>query len=275
MNHPDTDTCGQCGAILSRAGGEEKRNYCSNCGAVPGAYDTVAPKSLEIKGASQADAQSNLQPASLDKSWLEFARPTNQSESIFAKALAETLRISRALGLPPGVADDAARLCGRAFMKSMTRGSSLEAVAAATVYAACRAKSIGVTVEEVAAVSGSDRTEIVRVFRRLQRELRLSLPAPSIVEYLPRIMASLKLDGRRDVAEAAVQVASKAQELSSAQGKNPSSLAACCVYVASTNLGIGVTQRRLAGAAFVTENTIRRTCSFLREVCEIRVRQPN
>jgi transcription initiation factor TFIIIB Brf1 subunit/transcription initiation factor TFIIB len=49
----------------------------------------------------------------------------------------------------------------------------------------------------------------------------------------------------------------------SAQGRNPSALAAGCIYLATMELGVHITQKQLARAAFVTDNTIRRTNSYL------------
>lgn len=212
---------------------------------------------------TNVDAWSNAQSADLPKGWLDFARPADQGESAFAAVLAEALRLSLTLRLPKTVSEEASKLCGQAFKKSATRGSSLQALASAAVYASCRMVSFGLTVEEVAEVTGIPRADIVRTFRKLQRRLKLNIPAPSVDEYLPRMVTSLKLSQSIDIVELASQNAVAAQRLRSAQGRNPSALAAGCVYLAASELGIHVTHRQLAKSSFVAENTIRRTCAYL------------
>lgn len=172
------------------------------------------------------------------------------------------------LFLPKDAPRSASELCAKVFAKSVTRGASLDALAGAVVYAVCRQQSLGLTVEEVAAASGARRGEVVRLFRRLQRKLRLPMPSPAVEEYLPRLFASLRPSSNQDLVQAARSLAQKAQESQMAQGRNPSALAAACIYITALERGEWVSQRRLAQLAFVAEATIRSACFLLKAIIQ-------
>src|SRR5208337_3598390 len=78
-----------------------------------------------------------------------------------------------ALGLPRNVRETAAVVYRDAVDKNLIRGRSIEGVAAAALYAACRQCSVPRTLDEIAEVSRVSRKEIGRTYRFISRELGL------------------------------------------------------------------------------------------------------
>jgi len=74
-------------------------------------------------------------------------------------------------GLPRNVRETAAVVYRDAVDKNLIRGRSIEGVAAAALYAACRQCSVPRTLDEIAEVSRVSRKEIGRTYRFISREL--------------------------------------------------------------------------------------------------------
>ena len=86
--------------------------------------------------------------------------------------------MASALGLPRNVRETAAVVYRDAVDKNLIRGRSIEGVAAAALYAACRQCSVPRTLDEIAEVSRVSRKEIGRTYRFISRELASSCSRP-------------------------------------------------------------------------------------------------
>jgi transcription initiation factor TFIIB len=170
------------------------------------------------------------------------------------RALSEIERIASALGLPESVAETAATTYRRAQGEGFLHGRSIEATAAACVYAAARFQRLPRPLGDVAEHAQADEEDIGRTYRRLSETLNLAVPITYPTDLLPGIVSDLELAPPLQERARALIEATPEEDV---VGKNPSSVAAAAVYRAGRQLGRSVTQSEVAEAAGVTEVTLR------------------
>jgi len=176
-------------------------------------------------------------------------------------AFQEIRRLRSAESLPTQVRDQACSLFRTAQKESLLRGRSLEGFAAACVYAACRINTVSRTIEETVATAKADRAEFQAAYDALNRELGLPVEPTSPAEYLPRYASELDLSSA--VERRAEKLVDRTRKEGIANGRNPSGVAAACLYTAAKEVDAEVTQRRVAEVASVTPVTIRKTFQAL------------
>jgi transcription initiation factor TFIIB len=203
------------------------------------------------------------------RKWQRRIRVSDASERNLAFALSELDRIASKLGLPRNVRENAAVLYRGAVEKGLIRGRSIEGVAAAALYAACRRCRVPRTLDEIAEASRVDRKEIGRTYRFLARELGIKLAPTNPIDYVPRFASELGLPG--EVESKAISILQKAAEKGLTSGRGPTGVAAAAIYIASVLLGNRRTQRDVAEVAGVTEVTIRNRYKELTEHLDIDV----
>jgi len=196
-------------------------------------------------------------------------RVSNATERNLAFALSELDRMASALGLPRNVRETAAVVYRDAVDKNLIRGRSIEGVAAAALYAACRQCSVPRTLDEIAEVSRVSRKEIGRTYRFISRELGLKLLPTSPIDYVPRFCSGLQLKG--EVQSRAVEILRQAGERELTSGRGPTGVAAAAIYISSILGGERRTQREVAEVAGVTEVTIRNRYKELAEKLDIEI----
>ena len=173
------------------------------------------------------------------------------------------------LGLPRTVRETAAVVYRKAVDKNLIRGRSIEGVAAAALYAACRQCSVPRTLDEIEEVSRVSRKEIGRTYRFISRELALKLMPTSPIDYVPRFCSGLNLKG--EVQSKSVEILRQASEKELTSGRGPTGVAAAAIYIASILCGERRTQREVADVAGVTEVTIRNRYKELAEELDIEI----
>jgi transcription initiation factor TFIIB len=203
------------------------------------------------------------------RKWQRRIRVSDATERNLAYALSELDRMASSLGLPRNVREIAAMLYRRAVEQRLIRGRSIEGVAAAALYAACRQSRIPRTLDEVAEVSRVGKKEIGRSYRFIARELRLSIPPTSPIDYVPRFISELKLLG--EVQAEAIQILKQAANKGLTSGRGPTGVAAAAIYVASVLANSRRTQREVAAVARVTEVTVRNRYKELVEKLDLEV----
>ena len=174
----------------------------------------------------------------------------------------EIRRLTAALSLPTQLREMASTLFRSAQSEDLVRGRSLEGFAAACVYAACRTQRVSRTVEEVVREARADRAELRAAYGALNRELGLPTGPIDPVEYIPRYATRLEVGA--DVERRAREYAVDCRESGRTAGRNPSGVAAACLYTAARDCGGDVTQADVAEVADVTPVTVRNTYTDLR-----------
>ncbi|HEC80907.1 MAG TPA: transcription initiation factor IIB [Thermoplasmatales archaeon] len=201
------------------------------------------------------------------RKWQRRIRVSNATERNLAVALSELDRMASAMGLPRNVRETAAMVYRKAVIKNLIRGRSIEGVAAAALYAACRQCGVPRTLDEIADASRVSRKEIGRTYRFIARELGLKLMPTSPQDYISRFCSELKLSG--DVQAKAIEILKEAADKELTSGRGPTGVAAAAIYIASILCGERRTQREVADVAGVTEVTIRNRYKELAERLDI------
>ena len=131
----------------------------------------------------------------------------------------------------------------------------MEAVAASSIYSACREHGIPRSLDEISSYSRASRRDIARCYRKVVRQLGLKVPLPSPADFVPRICERLGLS--HATAKRAVQIVERAREMGLAQMKRPETIAAAAVYLAALLCGDPRPQRTVAEAAGASEVALR------------------
>jgi transcription initiation factor TFIIB len=189
------------------------------------------------------------------RKWQRRIRISDATERNLAIALGELDRMASGLGLPRNVRETAAMIYRKAAMKNLVRGRSIEGVASASLYAACRQCHVPRTLEEISATSHIAKKEVGRNYRYIARELELKLMPTTPKDYISRFCSELKLSNAVHLKTLEILQHATQKELTS--GRGPTGLAAASLYIASVLCCERRTQREVAGIAGVTEVTIR------------------
>lgn len=179
-------------------------------------------------------------------------------------AFTEIRRLVSVLSLSASVREQACTLFDSAQSEGLLSGRSLEGFAAAAVYAVCRTQSIARTIEEVVEPARANRSEFTSAYDAMNRSLGLPVGPIDPTQYLPRYASALDLDV--DVERTAARYVAVLEESGRMGGKNPSGVAAACLYQAAQDAGEPATQVEAGELADVSRMTIRSTVSDLEDV---------
>ncbi|MCQ4334296.1 transcription initiation factor IIB family protein [Natronomonas sp. F2-12] len=175
----------------------------------------------------------------------------------------EIRRLTGQLELPGALKEQACVLFESAQESDLLRGRCIEGFAAAAVYATCRTMSVSRTIEEVAAVASADERELKVAYGALNRELELSTGPIDPTEYLARFASELGIPN--ELERRARDFAREANESGITTGRNPSGVAAACLYTAARSADYELTQKEAADIADVSAVTVRNTYRDLRD----------
>jgi transcription initiation factor TFIIB len=191
------------------------------------------------------------------------ARISTKADRNKVYGFTEIRRLVGALSLPYSIRDQACALFESAQNEDLLRGRSIEGFAAAAVYATCRVRSLSRTVEEIVAEAKADESELRVAYDALNRELGLPTGPIDPREYLARY--ATELDMAHDVEARAREHAKNLVKNGHASGRNPSGVAAGCLYTAAREQGVELTQAAAAAVADVSAVTVRSTFYALSE----------
>jgi len=172
-------------------------------------------------------------------------------------AFTEIRRLVGALDLPEHVREQSCALFESAQGESLLQGRSIEGFAAAAVYATCRTAAVARTLPEIADAAKATRDELDVAYDALNRELGLPTGPIDPREYLARFASKLGLPTA--VEQRARELAAEARERGYDTGRNPSGVAAACLYTAAQREEYPLTQQAAADVADVAPVTVRAT----------------
>lgn len=262
--------CGGCGLVLSdhridtgaewRAFSTEETDSRSRVGA-PMRY-TVHDKGLStvIDWRDRDTAGRKLSPTRRSeiyrlRRWQIRSRVHSSLDRNLAQAMSELERLASQLGIPQPIREQAALLYRKSIIKKLVRGRSIEAMVAATLYAACRIRQKPRPLDEVADGSRIDRKKLGQCYRLLLRSLEIKIPLSNPVDYISRFASQLRLSS--PVQLRTIEILRQSRDMGLTIGRDPLGLAAAAIYVASIMMDERRTQREIAEVARVTEVTVR------------------
>jgi transcription initiation factor TFIIB len=189
------------------------------------------------------------------REWQQRIRTKDATERNLQFALSEIDRMASALGLKQNIREVASVTYRRALSEDLIRGRSIEGVASACLYAACRIEGVPRSLEEIESASRVERKEISRTYRYIEKELGLQIKPVDPAQYVSRFCSELGLD--EEVKNKAQYIIDVCKEVDLLSGKSPTGFAAAAIYAAARLCDKNVTQREVAEVSNVTEVTIR------------------
>jgi len=197
------------------------------------------------------------------RKWQIRTRVHSSVDRNLAQAMAELDRLTDRIHVPAPIKERAAVIYRKALDSGLVRGRSIAAIAAASLYAACRYSETPRTLKEVSAASRIRKKDVARCYRLLLRELEMKMPVEDPVKCVSKIAS--KVDISMQTQRKAFDILKEARRRGMVAGKDPMGLAAASLYVACVLEGEKKTQKEIAEVANVTEVTVRNRYKNLKE----------
>jgi transcription initiation factor TFIIB len=206
------------------------------------------------------------------RKWQIRSRVHSSVDRNLSQAMSEIERLSSQLGLKKNITELAAMLYRKLIVKRLVRSRSIDALAAASIYAALRLREIPRSLKEIGRHSPQDWKVIARHYRILVHKLKLRMPVPDPVNYVPKFITRLRVPG--EMQETVLDVLQDAKDHGRLLvGRDPKGIAAGALYIASILTDNRVTQREIASVAGVTEVTVRNRYKELVRELEIEIQK--
>jgi transcription initiation factor TFIIB len=201
------------------------------------------------------------------RKWQIRSRVHSSVDRNLAQAMAELDRLSDKLYITQPIKEKAAVIYRKALDKGLVRGRSIAAIAAASLYAACRGSGTPRALNEIAEVSLVNKKDVSRCYRLLLSQLDLHMPIADARTYVSKIAEKTGISGKTQ--GAAIGILREARCKRAAAGKDPMGLAAAALYIACLQKNEKKTQKDIAEAAGVTEVTVRNRYKTLKKQLDL------
>lgn len=280
----NAEACPECDGTLRTDGGEIA---CTECGLIVNEYfldhstsardfpddrtsveHTGAPlmegrhdRGLSSEIGQHRDARGNALSARKRRQLRRLRREHSRAkwrttaERNLGDACTEIARVTSMLDLALSTREEASRLYREAMDAELVQGRSVESIATACVYAACRRAGQTRTLAEIATVARCPESALRRAYNVLNTNLAVAARPPVPAASVPQICSALDAPAR--VRHLAYELADAASETGIGIGSNPASVAAGCVAVVVDECECDYTQRAIADAAGITPATVR------------------
>lgn len=203
------------------------------------------------------------------RKWHRRSKVSGATERNLAFALSELTKVAYKLNLPKNVLETSSVIYRKVVKARLIRGRSIQGVAAAAIYMACRQCNIIRTLEEVAVAANISKKEGGRNYRFLLRKLETRVPPVNPTSYVSKFVNQLTLSGETE--NIAMKILTQATELRLTSGRGPAGIAAAATYIASMITDERRTQGEIAKGAHVTEVTIRNRYKELTQKLNIEI----
>ncbi|MCW4002078.1 MAG: transcription initiation factor IIB [Candidatus Bathyarchaeota archaeon] len=276
--------CGNCGLVIQdvmmdegpewRAFTQEEKASRSRVG-IPSSY------SVHDKGLSTSidridrDAFGRKLPLSTRlqmwrlRKWQIRSRVHSSIDRNLAQAMTELDRLSDKVSAPASIKEKAALIYRKALDLGLVRGRSIAAIAAASLYAACRISGTPRNLREISEASLVTKKDVARCYRLLLRKLDINMPIADPLIYITKISERSGVSG--NIQSIAVKIVNEARKKNISAGKDPMGFAAAALYIACKQTGEKKTQKEIADAAGVTEVTVRNRFKNLKKHLKIEI----
>ena len=270
--------CGDCGLVLYEQmldKGPEWRAFTQQEKASRSRVGGPSSYSIHDKGLSTSISQvdrdafgrklpiaTRLQMWRLRK-WQIRSRVNSSVDRNLAQAMSELDRLSETVYIPAQIKEKAAVIYRKALSKNLVRGRSINAVAAAALYAACRGSGTPRTLREIAKASLADKRDVARCYRLLLQELNVHVTIADPLTYVSKIAEKNEISGKTQ--GAAIAILREARRKKITAGKDPMGLAAAALYIVCIQNNERKTQKDIAEASGVTEVTLRNRYKALKK----------
>jgi transcription initiation factor TFIIB len=276
--------CGDCGLVLYEQmldKGPEWRAFTQQEKASRSRVGAPTSYSIHDKGLSTTISQvdrdafgrkiplsTRLQMWRLRK-WQIRSRVHSSFDRNLAQAMSELERLSSKVNVSPPIKEKAAVVYRKALDKGLVRGRSINAIAASSLYAACRQSGSSKTLREIAEASLVNKKDVSRCYRLLLQELHVQMPISDPLTYVSKIAEKNGISGKTQ--GVAIAILREAKQKRFSAGKDPMGMAAAALYIACLQSNEKITQKDIAEASGVTEVTVRNRYKALQRQLKIQI----
>ncbi len=189
------------------------------------------------------------------RKWQIRTRVHSSTDQNLAQAMGELERLSGIVNISLQIREKAALIYRKALNKGLVKGRSINAIAAATIYAACRKSGSPKTLSEIAQASLVRKKDVSRFYKLLFQKLDFHMPPSDPLTYISKIAEENGISGNTQ--GVAIAILGEARRKRFIAGKEPMSMAAAALYIACLQNNEKITQRAISKAAGVSEVTVR------------------
>ncbi len=186
--------------------------------------------------------------------WDRNSRSSTSVKS-FQKAFTLLDGISSKLALPESVVEETAYLFRKISAKKILAGRSTSAMLCATIYMTCRLTDTPRTLQDISNAGNIKKKILQRVYRFLMKELELYPETYNPMEFVTRVAKAVGLSEKAERLAFKILVIAEKQNISAS--KNPMSMAAAAINIASVMNNEKVTQMKISEASGISAVTIR------------------
>ena len=203
------------------------------------------------------------------RKWQIRSRVHSSIDRNLAQAMSELDRLSGKINIAPPIKEKAALIYRKALEKGLVRGRSISAIAAASLYAACRKSGLPRSLREITEASLVDKKDVARCYRLLLQELDFHMPVSDPLSYISKIAGNNGVSGKTQ--GTAIAILKEARRRRVSAGKDPMGMAAASLYIACLQNNEKITQKDIAEAAGVTEVTVRNRYKALKRQLNLEI----
>jgi transcription initiation factor TFIIB len=153
----------------------------------------------------------------------------NDSNLRQAFVLLDTIKSQ--LSLPDNVVEETAYIYRKAAALKLTRGRGISSILYAALYAACRKTGTPRTLRDIAKAGNIRKGDLATAYRIMVKSLDLKLEPYDPVEFVTKVCSMI--DASESTRRSALNLLLKAEDAGFSTGKNPMSLVAAAVYLAT------------------------------------------
>ena len=164
-------------------------------------------------------------------------------------------RIQDKICVSDSVKELAAYIYRKAIEQKITQGRSINAVVAASMYAACRNTQTLRTLRDISEVIDIKRKTISQSYRAIVKQLDIKIPVVNQMNYILKIANNLKLPEKTK--QLALKILQKATDIGIVAGRDPVGISAAAIYFACIIRQESFTQTQISKASGITVVTIR------------------
>lgn len=189
------------------------------------------------------------------RKWQKRSRNGKDKSRSLKNGLSEVDRMATALGIPENTKEVSAMIFRQASNENLLPGRSIESIASASIYIACRKEKISRSFEEVNTVSRVNKKKIISSYKMVSRELSIKVPTSTPGEYIPRFCTLLNVPHK--IEAEAQRLQQNYCETVNISGISPLSIAAAAIYAAGIKLNMMIPQTYIFEKTEVSDYTIR------------------
>lgn len=180
----------------------------------------------------------------------------NTREKNLRQGQAEIRSLAERLKCPDVVLNESRYLFKQAVMKGLSIGRERQNIVYASVYTASLMHNYPKTVFEMIAFTQMTKKKLLRAHKLLKQELNIELKPIDPTDYVHRFSSRIGL--KPTTASTAVEILEEIKGKKVMIGKNPKTMVATAIYLATKINNDPKTQREITNATGVLEVTIRK-----------------